>query len=46
VVVKPETVSNNASKKFGISPDKRKGNEPKRLITIQLSATITKPYFA
>ena len=43
VVVNPETVSKNASIKFGIAPDKKKGSEPKILITIHDSATVTNP---
>ena len=43
VVVKPETDSKSASIKELVAPVKRKGSAPKRLKTIQLSATITKP---
>ena len=46
VVVKPETVSNSASTKLGISPVIRKGRQPNRLMTIQPSAVVTKPSFA
>ena len=45
VVVKPETVSNSASVKRGISPEKTKGRAPKILSTIQQRATVTKPSF-
>ena len=45
VVVKPETVSNSASVKCGISPEKTKGRAPKILNTIQQRATVTKPSF-
>ena len=43
VVVKPETVSKSASVKLGIAPENTKGRQPKRLSTIQLIETITKP---
>ena len=43
VVVKPDTISNNASTNEGISPDSQKGRQPNRLITIQLSPTHTSP---
>ena len=41
VVVKPETVSNSASMKRGISPVSTKGMQPNALITIQPSAVAT-----
>jgi hypothetical protein len=46
VVVKPDTVSNRASMKFGISPEKKNGRQPRRLIPIQLAPTQTNPSFA
>ena len=46
VVLKPETVSKNASTKFGISRLNTKGSAPNRDMTIQASATITKPSLA
>ena len=46
VVVNPETVSNIASTTDGISPLITNGSAPKKLITIQLIATVKKPSFA
>ena len=46
VVVKPETVSNKASVKFGISPVITSGTAPRILMTIQLMPTITRPSLA
>ena len=43
VVVKPETVSKSASSKFGIAPVRKKGNEPKKLKTIQARPTEIRP---
>jgi len=43
VVVKPETVSNIASVKLGISPLIQKGIHPTRLITIQLKDVAIQP---
>ena len=43
VVVKPDTVSNMASMKCGISPLMTKGRAPVTLSRIQLSATTAKP---
>ena len=43
VVVKPETISKNASKKEGISPEMIKGSAPKADISTHTSATITRP---
>ena len=45
-MVKPETISNSESIKRGISPEITKGNEPIRLIKIQLAAVQTKPSLA
>ena len=46
VVVKPETVSNKALVKSGISPFMIKGRHPNRLNSIQEKATVTKPSFS
>ena len=46
VVVKPEMTSNSASSKSGISPLRKNGSAPKKLRTIQLMDTATKPSFA
>lgn len=46
VVVNPETVSNIASTTDGISPLITNGMAPKKLITIQLIATVKNPSFA
>ena len=43
VVVKPDTVSNSASIKLGISPLITKGSAPNTDISIHAKATITKP---
>ena len=43
VVVKPDTVSKNASTKEGISPLNTKGNAPPKLSTAQPKATATRP---
>ena len=45
VVVKPDTVSNSASVRDGISFDNQNGRAPKKLIKIQLSAVVTQPSF-
>ena len=46
VVVKPETISNIASMKEGISPVSMNGTQPNALIKIQPSAVQTKPSLA
>ena len=46
VVVKPETISNIASTKDGISPVSMNGTQPNALIKIQPSAVQTKPSLA
>jgi hypothetical protein len=46
VVVNPDTISNRASTKFGISLEKTNGRHPKKLIAIQLPATQTIPSLA
>ena len=46
VVVNPETVSKNASKKYGISPLIIKGKQPTSEMNIQHSATMTNPSLA
>ena len=46
VVVKPDTISNSASIKRGISPLSQNGIHPKRLSTIQPIDTSTNPSFA
>ena len=46
VVVKPDTVSKSASAKLAVVFVSMNGIAPKRLIIIQLSATITYPSFA
>ena len=43
VVVKPDIVSNTASRYDGIAPEAVKGTAPMSEMRIQLSATITKP---
>ncbi len=43
VVVNPETVSNSASIKWGISRLMKKGSAPNTDMTIQTRATITNP---
>ena len=43
MVVKPDTVSNRASTKDGISRDSQSGSAPIRESRIQLIATMTKP---
>lgn len=43
VVVKPDTVSKNASTKCGISPLSQNGRQPIRLTAIHDIATMTKP---
>lgn len=45
VVVKPDTVSKNASVIDGIAPDRIKGNDPIKEKLIQLKATERKPSF-
>ena len=46
VVVKPDTVSNSASVKLGMSPVITSGIAPRILRTIQLSPTTTSPSLA
>ena len=46
VVVKPDTVSNNASTNEGISLEIKNGKQPNILRTIQPIPTETKPSFA
>jgi hypothetical protein len=46
VVENPDTVSNKASTKLGISPEITKGRLPTILNTTQLRVTQTKPSFA
>ena len=43
VVVKPETVSKNASINDGISPEITNGSAPNALISTQTSATMARP---
>lgn len=45
VVENPDTVSNKAFMKKGISPVIQKGRQPKILITIQHNAVVTQPSF-
>ena len=46
VVVKPETISNTASRYEGIVPESVNGTAPTSDSTIQHSATVTKPSLA
>ena len=46
VVVKPETISNKASTKFGNTPVITNGIAPTRLMTIHVIEQITKPSLA
>ena len=46
VVVKPETVSKKASTKFGMSPERTKGNAPNADISTHARATTAKPSLA
>ena len=46
VVVKPDTVSKNASMKLGIDLEKKKGRQPKNESTIHDRDTMTNPSFA
>ena len=43
VVVKPETISNTASRYDGMSPQSVNGSAPASEITIQPSATVIRP---
>ena len=46
VVVKPLTVSNRASTKWGMAPPSQKGMAPNTLMAAHASATVTKPVCA
>ena len=43
VVVKPEAASNTASKKLGVTPERKKGRAPKMDTRTQVRATTAKP---